>query len=77
MLRTYSDVDHRAELFVHEVLSDAELCRAFLEWPDNTLRAAADWGLPFSDSEVGELEGLVGRLWEHVVEELEARPRAA
>lgn len=71
------DLHDRAELLIHELLADEELCHAFVASPVRTLREASDWGLPFSDSEVGQLGPLTRRLWERVVEEMETRQLAA
>lgn len=63
------------EILVGELMTDDELRDSFLRDPERTL--AGDWALPLSESELQLLRVPANRLWDKVVDELEARLAAA
>ena len=65
------------EILIDELVTDDELREAFLRNPDRTLRAANDWGMPLSESEVRALRTPRFPVWERVTEALEARLSAS
>lgn len=61
------------EIFIDHLLADEELRDSFLRSPRQTLRLAAEWGLPLCDSEIQSLIATGQSVWERVAEELDCR----
>jgi hypothetical protein len=73
MTSTDRYADASFEIFIEELMMDEELLRSFLREPQRTLRLAADWGLPLSDSQLQSLERPSFRLLDKVLDALESR----
>ena len=65
------------EIFIDELVTDEDLRESFLRSPFRTLRHAADWGLPISESEMTTLLAANPNVWERVAEELDERLQQA
>jgi hypothetical protein len=70
-------IQQSLEIFIGELAVDEELRASFFCNPRKTLRLAADWGLPLSDTEVGALLGANQSFWDQVLEGLDDRLQAA
>lgn len=70
MILNDAAMEQTLNLFIHELDSDEELRQAFFRNPRKTLRLAADWGLPLSDTEVMALLGTDHGFWDRVLEGL-------
>ena len=69
----HDDNNDALDIFIFELMADDELLQAFLSNPRRTVRRAADWGLPLSDSELRSLEPAAMRLWENLSEQIDVR----
>lgn len=65
------------EIFIDELIADEEFRDAFLRSPRQTLRLAADWGLPLSESELRSLLASDPSVWDRVADELDSRLQEA
>ena len=72
-MTTHQHLNDTFEILVSELISDEELRDAFLRDPEGTLDPAGVWALPLSDSELRSLRIPANRVWDKVVDELEAR----
>jgi len=68
-------VEQTIEIFIDQLIADEEFRQMFLRRPRQTLRMAADWGLPLSDREIGALLAIEPALWDRVAETLIDRLR--
>ena len=68
-----ANIEQTVDLFIYELQTDEELREAFFRNPWKTLRLAADWGLPLSDTEVMALLGVGHGFWDRVLEGLDDR----
>ena len=77
MMQTNQQVTDGLEILLLELMTDEELRDAFLRDPEGTLESASDWALPISESELQSLRGSARRIWDRVVDEVEAEFLAA
>ena len=70
-------IQQSLEIFIDELVMDEELRQSFFRNPRKTLRLAADWGLPLSDSEICALLATNRSFWDQVVEALDVRLQQA
>jgi len=74
------DFDRRQqslEIFIDHLIEDDELRESFLRAPRQTLRFAADWGLPLCESEIRALIAADSPVWERIADELDSRLQQA
>ena len=65
------------DIFIDELMGDEELRYRFLRSPRATLRHAAEWCLPLSDSEIQALLSMDPSLWDRIAEQLCSRLQEA
>jgi hypothetical protein len=65
------------EILIDHLIDDEELRDSFLRTPRQTLRLAADWGLPISDSEMQALIAADPAVWDQIADELDSRLQLA
>ena len=65
------------DIFSDELMADEELRDSFFRSPFMTLRRAADWGLPISESEMRALIAANPAVWECVADVFESRLKLA
>jgi len=65
------------DIFIEELVADEEFRDAFFRHPLRTVRRAADWGLPLSESEVRALVATDPAVWDRIAEDLDARLQEA
>ncbi|HJZ72021.1 MAG TPA: hypothetical protein VKE51_09775 [Vicinamibacterales bacterium] len=65
------------EIFIDHLLEDEELRDSFLRTPRQTLRHAADWGLPLCESEMRALIAADPSVWDRIADELDSRLQQA
>jgi hypothetical protein len=70
-------VQRNLDIFIEELMADEEFRDSFFRNPFRTLRQAADWGLPISESEIRALIAANPAVWERVADEVESRLQLA
>jgi hypothetical protein len=65
------------DIFIEELIADEEFRDAFFRNPRRTLRLAADWGLPLSETEIRSLIAAEPLVWDRVAEEIVSRLQEA
>lgn len=64
------------DILIGELLADEALCESFLNDPEGTLRAADEWAIPLSESELRFLQRPGYRLWDRVAEAIATETHA-
>ena len=76
-MAAHAQHDQSLEIFVEYLVEDEDFRDEFLRNPHRTLRHAAEWGLPLSDSEMSALLATDPAVWDRIADDLDSRLQAA